>query len=306
MMWAPPLVGAAVSTFPVDERGAARFIRLCKIGVFVLLGLMVLRVGVPRFGRPWWVGGGHQMTAALLAAVFAVLYAHGDLTALFHWAAMMLVCVLGVGRGSTAAVASTLPLTLAPMPHMRRLLLGIAMAVAGVCIFYYEPFQQEWFRSGRGELSDLRYDNPDIDDSGRFGMWDMMTPEIRKRPLLGHGANATHKLLFDRGIGLTHPHNDYLRLLYDYGLAGMSVFLLVNAIQCLHAIKRARRAPRSTRVLLQGTASAFVPMFVLMVGDNIVLYASFFGGLHFAMLGLAYAAPQPTLNHPSPQEGIPR
>jgi len=289
MMWAPPLVGAAVSTFPIDERGAARFIRICKIGVFILFGLLIFRLGLPRFGRPWWVGS-HQMTAALLAALFAVLYAHGETKAMLYWGAMMLICVLGVGRGTTAAVASTLPFTLAPMRLTKRALLGLAMAILGVAVFYYEPFQQEWFRSGHGELRDLRPDNPDIDDSGRLGTWEVMMPEIRKRPWLGNGANANEKALF-QWLGFRgQPHNEYVRLVYDYGVVGTAVFFSAVVVQCAHTALRARRATPAPRAALLAGASAFVPMLVIMVGDNIVIYSSFFGNLHFLMLGLGYAS----------------
>jgi hypothetical protein len=43
-------------------------------------------------------------------------------------------------------------------------------------------------------------------------------------------------------------------------------------------------------LLLVGAATAFIPFVVMMISDNILVYASFFGNIQFAILGLGYGA----------------
>ena len=118
-----------------------------------------------------------------------------------------------------------------------------------------------------------------------------MNQEISKRLWLGHGSNASEELVLSiTGYSLTHPHNDWLRLEYDYGYIGTGVFILCMLAQVVHAFLMARKSSGESRILFYAGASAFIPFVLIMFTDNIILYAAFFGNLHFTMLGLAYAS----------------
>ena len=106
---------------------------------------------------------------------------------------------------------------------------------------------------------------------------------------LGHGAN-TSEAISVAFSEVTHPHNDWLRLRYEYGLLGMLLFVLTMLGQMGHALKRLRRMPPAAAIFLRVGAGAFLPMALFMFSDNVILYAAWFGNLQFAMLGLGYAA----------------
>ena len=89
---------------------------------------------------------------------------------------------------------------------------------------------------------------------------------------------------------LTHPHNDWLRFLYDYGIVGAGLFLLTVIAQVRHLLKKARMCEGEIRTFFFGAASTFLPFVLMMFTDNIVLYAAFYGNLQFTIIGLAYAA----------------
>ena len=90
---------------------------------------------------------------------------------------------------------------------------------------------------------------------------------------------------------MTHPHNDWLRIRYEYGTLGMVLFALTLLAQMRHALRRFSRLRSSgAAIFLYVGAGAFVPMAIFMLSDNVVLYAAWFGNLQFAMLGLGYAA----------------
>jgi O-antigen ligase len=147
------------------------------------------------------------------------------------------------------------------------------------------------FYSGRGDIRDLKFENPDLFTAGRSRLWDLMTEEIKQKPLWGHGANASENfVLLVTWNTLTHPHNDWLRLLYDYGLIGTSVFAFCLVAQVIHLLKRAKNTFGESRILLYAGASSFLPFVLLMFTDNIILYAAFFGNLQFTIIGLVYAA----------------
>jgi O-antigen ligase len=106
---------------------------------------------------------------------------------------------------------------------------------------------------------------------------------------LGHGANTTEAISLAISE-VAHPHNDWLRLRYEYGLLGMLLFALTMLGQMGHALRRLRRMPPEAAIFLWVGAGAFLPMALFMFSDNVILYAAWFGNLQFAMLGLGYAA----------------
>jgi O-antigen ligase len=147
------------------------------------------------------------------------------------------------------------------------------------------------FYSGAGTLHDVRLSNPDFLTTGRSRLWDLMIEEIEKKPLLGHGPNASEEFVLSVTWGpLTHPHNDWLRLLYDYGFIGTCIFAFCLVTQVIHLLKKAKGVFGESRILLYAGASSFLPYVLLMFTDNIILYTAFFGNLQFTILGLTYSA----------------
>lgn len=139
-------------------------------------------------------------------------------------------------------------------------------------------------------MAEVGPDNPDLATSGRKALWEKLETEIDNAPYFGHGANASEPFVSMLTGGLTHPHNDWLRLLYDYGYFGAMVFAFCLIAQVLHILKRAKNAKGEARILLYAGASTFISFVLFMFSDNIILYAAFFGNLQFTILGLAYAA----------------
>lgn len=293
MMFCPLAIGAVVSRAricPSDlDRARGHLVTLqIAIVIVALVRTAILATGaLPMTSNL----AALVMTAALLCTTLATRFALGDRKALLWWVPMAAIPVVGVTRTGIAVALLTLPLTLAPLSLKRRLLVLVVLASAGFAVFQTEPIQRKMFYSGSGTLAEIRADNADFATTGRSAMWVEMNEAIAKRPLLGHGANASESLIVDVTKGaLTHPHNDWLRLSYDYGYLGAAIFALTLLAQTLHTLKHARRATGEARILLFSGASSFVSFALFMFTDNILLYAAFFGNLQFAILGLGYAA----------------
>jgi O-antigen ligase len=176
------------------------------------------------------------------------------------------------------------------MKFTKRVVILALVCTVGIGIFYTERFQKKMFYSGRGAIRDLALNNPDFRTLGRAKLWEKMEEEIKAKPWFGHGANAQEEFILDYAGYHGQPHNDWLRLLFDYGWLGTFVFALCLVLQTFHAWSKAGMTTGGTRILFYAGASSFLPFVLFMFTDNIILYVSFFGNLHFAILGLAYAS----------------
>jgi O-antigen ligase len=295
MMISPILIGTAVSLQRIDAQVLSLVHRRLRQGAGILFAVVVVKAGVTLTGGLPEITGlaAEVMTGNILAAVFAAGFAF-EVPGMFAlWALMAVLPVVAVTRTVTVSTAVTLPLTFAPLSLRRRAGSLLLLAAVALLVFQTERFQRKMFYSGRGELTDLSLENQDFRTTGRLRIWEVMDEEIMEKPWFGHGANAQEDFLLTLLSYRSHPHNDWMRLLFDYGYAGAALFALTLLFQMLHSLRRGRSGPRveqEARVLYLSGAGLFLTFAAVMLTDNIILYASFFGNLHFTLLGLAYAA----------------
>lgn len=291
MMAAPVAVGLAISKYAITGPALARFERGYRVVMIVLLVGAVLKSGLSLKGLPDSTPlAAEVMTGSLLASLYAVRYALGERRALLWWLILALVPVVALTRTGIVATAITLPLTLAPLGLRRRIVFLSLVCVATVAVFQTPRVQRKMFISGRGDITDLTTDNPDLFMSGRKRVWEYLEWEIARRPWLGHGANATEPVVRRLTRNVTHPHNDWLRVRYEYGNVGALVLGACMLAQLLRLWSRARHLANERRVLAYAGASSFIMFAMFMMTDNIILYAPFFGHLQFTIIGLAYSA----------------
>lgn len=303
MLLTPLVVGAGFSTLRVDEPLIEKFRLWLTWFFWIFIAVAGVSTGLLAAGQLYGVSGfaAGSITASLLAAWYAARFSGGDRRALVYWAVLAMVPVLANTRTGMVAVALTLPLTLAPMSMKKRLIAVAVLMVAGLLVFQSERIQSKMFFSGQGTLSDAvsgvvdlfsgeQVASGDFATSGRKSMNDALVARLDQAYWLGHGANTTEAISLDIA-GVTHPHSDWLRVRYEYGMLGMVLFALTLLAQMRHALRRFRRLRSSgAAIFLYVGAGAFVPMAIFMLSDNVMLYAAWFGNLQFAMLGLGYAA----------------
>jgi len=293
MLICPVIIGIAISTNRIREIQLKGFLELIRLLVFTLFVTVIIKTGLLFTGiLPSATGLAPQsMTAALVCSIFAVEYSINRKRSLFQWIIGASIPAIALTRMAITATGITIPFTFASLKIKKRLIFLTIVGMLGIAFFYTERFQKKMFYSGHGSINDVRFGNPDFFTAGRSRLWDLMIEEIKEKPLWGHGANASEVFVLSATWGtLTHPHNDWLRLLYDYGLVGSSVFAFCLVAQVIHLLKGAKRTFGESRVLLYAGASSFLPFVLLMFTDNIILYAAFFGNLQFTIIGLVYAA----------------
>lgn len=313
MLLCPIFIGMTVSKMKIRDNELERFRILYRRMAVALYVVVVLKTGIHLTGRLPSITGlaPEVMTGTLLCSLFATNYVFGKRRDLAWWAALSAIPVIAVTRTGMVAAGLSLPLTFAPMKIVKRAAIIVLFVVIGLFLFQTERIQRKMFYSGSGTTEDVRFDNPNFATHGRSEIWKRMRYEIKEKPWFGHGANAAGVFIFKLTGGLTHPHNDWLRLEYDYGYIGAFIFGLCVALQMFHALKRGRRTSGETRILFLAGAAAFLVFALFMFTDNIILYAAFFGNFHFTVLGLAYAADSGARSHKEPgispeQSGLPR
>jgi hypothetical protein len=290
----PIIVGLAASCMRPGEVQLEQLGKLMRLAAVVFLGILLfLRVPMLLLGMLPEVTGlaAEAITALALQSFFLCAYLqHRNRKDLVLYLACAMVPVVALIRGPMAATFALVVLTISPLSIFKRLLIVVVAVFVGLAVLQTERVQHKMFWSGQGTIRDLRWDNPDLMKSGRDTLSDILWEGIPEHPWLGHGANAFLDEFRANDIGLEQVHNDWLRILYCYGYVGVVLFALAVSGQCAHAWDRARRARPWARALLLASATAFIPFAVVMVTDNVLVYAQFFGNVHFLLLGLAYGA----------------
>ena len=292
----PLFIGITVSKYRIGENELSSFRKLYQYMAISLYVIVVLKTGLLLTGTLPRTSAlaAEVMTGALLCTLFATNYMFGQKKDLVWWGALAVIPVIGLTRMGMITTGLSLPLTFAPMKIFRRVILTGLIIAAGYGLFFTERVQQKNFYSGSGTFQDIRRENPNFATSGRKFVWENMQAEIDKQPWFGHGANSSGIFVARLTGGLTHPHNDWLRLLFDYGYFGAVIFGITMALQVLNLIRKGNQTSGETRILFFAGASSFIAFTLFMFTDNIILYAAFFGNFQFTLLGLAYGAYTPS------------
>jgi O-antigen ligase len=154
-----------------------------------------------------------------------------------------------------------------------RLLGGVAVTVALLWagINFIPPLHDRFFVT-RGDL--VQVGGYQLNANGRTQLWSETLAQFETSPWVGHGAGSSEEFLAALGGG-SHPHNDYLRLLSDYGLVGttfwaLGIVLLVAALY-REWVRRDANADRRARFQLWALLS-LAGVLATMIADNPLVY----------------------------------
>lgn len=148
---------------------------------------------------------------------------------------------------------------------------AVAVAVVVASVLFIRPLHDRFFPPTGDFVKVGQYD---LNTNGRKLLWSVTWQDYLRSPIVGNGAGASEEavsLVSQAG----HPHNDYLRLLDDYGIVGTALWAL-GAIVVLGGLIRAwaradgRDDPRSRFFLWAWLA--VIAMLLSMVTDNPLVY----------------------------------
>lgn len=198
----------------------------------------------------------------------------------FWWAsAIVLVMIASLSRMASALALLLFPLSQLSLKNVWRwiqtaLLVSLALVGFNLAITHVEPLRDRFFE---GDTT-LRVGGANINVAGRGNFWQTTWNSYTESPWIGHGGGSAQELMSRSTAGeVTHPHNDYLRILHDYGAIGLGIWLL-GYMRLLWSTWRfwimadRRRDPGAPLYL-----TAFLSLLVIalvMITDNIMVYVN--------------------------------
>jgi O-antigen ligase len=185
------------------------------------------------------------------------------------WWSVAIVVGIAVSLSRTALLAAFV-LVLASVllasgaRRTSRVFLILVFAASGVwAVTAWTPLHNRFVK---GDVS-LSIGGIDINAEGRTQIWAALWSQERGEPLiLGHGPGSASARAVAIAPESGHPHNDYLRLLYDFGVVGIGLWawFVIRTARQLRQVRK--NSPRSIPALAALNAAAGI--LIVMATDN--------------------------------------
>ena len=297
MMFAPVLCGMVASGLEYRD---LRFVQRAYYLLFAFLALCTLQellfytIRIVKF-----LLVGTAMTYVLISIGALLCWRQTRWLSGAVYCACLGICAVAKMR-LEAAVLAFLPFIIylleGSLFTVRKALWVLAVFMVFCAAFYTPPVQKNLFYSGHGTLWQsfvdvIHLDSSRLQTSGRLYIWKTNLDHI-KNPWFGAGGAASYRFGMTYLNKEPHPHNEYIRVLFDYGIAGL--VLLGWPLFHLFSIarRRLRTAAPDVRWAYSVTQIGLVVGLLIAMTDNVLVYAAFYGNLLFATAGAAFACTQ--------------
>jgi O-antigen ligase len=188
------------------------------------------------------------LSLALLLVVFVSLSRTASLLAIFVFALGLAVRSSSRGRALRVFV-----------------LLIAAAGGAWIAFTQFAPLRNRFFGGDQA----LDYGGAHFNLSGRSALWEFTLKSAEHHLWLGAGPGTAEVDVTREFVTVSHPHNDYLRLLHDFGILGTALFLLALLLLVRRTWRLGRRSGRPVHwaafLALLGVAGCAVT-------DNVLVY----------------------------------
>jgi O-Antigen ligase len=175
--------------------------------------------------------------------------------------------------------------------RVRRLLL---MTVAGMmfvtAVTRWSPLQKRFFT---GDTS-LRIGGVAINASGRLNVWQQLIRDSWRSPIFGYGPGSSRPASRAINPALDHPHNEYIRLLYEGGIPGVVIWLAF-VLLLGWTLRQILRSGGSNRMRAVGGVALITAISLSMVTDNTLVYVTVLGPAGI-LIGCTLAAQNPAMS----------
>jgi hypothetical protein len=248
--------------------------------------LYVMSSAIGKFSASQFIGSRTYALAALIG--LACLLAEGGLKHRSQRTmALMVVGVVGLSLSRLALALAVLMFFVArsakrpTQRSLRRLVVSVVLGgVAMIFIVNHVPVLKERFFSGDQSIA---VGGLHINASGRLNFWSATVTSWKTSPWIGHGAGSAGKLIESLFPGLGHPHNEFLRLLHDFGIVGLALWVWGIVSVLRHSWKRWHEGLLSggdaAGGVHQAAALGLMALLLMMATDNALVYLFVMGPL---------------------------
>jgi O-antigen ligase len=223
------------------------------------------------------------LVALIGMAWFLAEYRLGNRNSLWWSLAVLLGITISLSRtallGAFVLIVATL-LFAYGRHRARNVILCVLLLASGYwAVTYWAPLRDRFVT---GDVS-LSVGGISTNAEGRTRVWTVLWSEAQDEPLIGRGAGAAsaRSVLLDPAFD--QPHNDYLRIFYDFGVIGLGLlaWFLIRSVRLL----RYARIRFSGSIPALAALNAELALLVVMAATN-PLDAPFFMIPLGALVGL--------------------
>jgi O-antigen ligase len=229
------------------------------------------------FGTGIWMGARSFAIFAVIAVAWCLACWRYKVFPNAGLYAAGLVLLIAFSYSRTATVAALLLFPLAQIsPRDPRswwrmgLWVGLIALIAYLSFTYIEPVRARFTEQGdNATVGGIR-----VNTSGRDRIWQSVNDSASESPWVGKGPGSAG-IAVQKVNETIHPHNDYLRLLHDFGKLGLGIWALGYGGLFVQALSNWFWAEKHDRITAHIHAAAVLAMVVVafvMITDNVVVY----------------------------------
>lgn len=232
-----------------------------------------LELGIPVFIGP----RSFPLFALITLAWHLAAWRYGS--RISFWIALGIVGLILTALARTALVVALGMFALAQLQSGMRVrwlrFIALGLLIFGILyalIFYYEPLRSRFFEYDNS----FQIGGTAINVMGRGKMWSATWESFKESPWIGNGSGSAAIATSVAVPGMNHPHNDYLRVLHDYGLVGFTLWIFGTGQMLWMTWKAWRRTDSRKAPEVQLHLAAFlglVAVILTMITDNTLSYA---------------------------------
>lgn len=237
------LISSVVVRTLIGESGFWAAPRIIALGALPLLA--------------WFSSGWNLSRRNQLLAAAASLLVIGTLSRTAS-AAALLICVVLRPHRSFSRRGSTL---------LRRV---VGLSTLGfVIIELFQPLRQRFLV---GDMT-VQVGDVSINGSGRIAVWRLLSATLNDDLWFGHGFGSSRSVIRQVFPNIEHPHNEYLRILFEVGVVGLVVLclLLAMALRVTRAPRGRSQTERQAR-FVSAARLQLVAFMITSVTDNSIVY----------------------------------
>jgi len=297
------LVVGMVISFAVEKKEDLKSFNKLYLGTTLVIGLFCLYFmhgpGLNiqhQDNKGLYVGFAERpagTTLTIVGAIFLAQIRRIPLVAVSVWLLTLILSILTGGRMATFVLIALWIVH----PRLARLTTKafiVFFTILTTLVAFNTPIIQERFFeqktgfSGKGSVDDVMQGK--FHSSGRFEAWPKILKRAHRAPLLGHGLGSSAPYVYKVWTPMDKPHNEYLKMYFEGGYVGLSLFLLAITGTWLN-IRRVLRQSKAEDDNWPASAAymglfAFVTMAAV---DNPLVYGNNFMHPLFALVGAANA-----------------
>lgn len=265
---------------------------------YLWLGVLASGVTTPLSNR----------SMGMMAVIIVALLAPG--TPRNAWEKLAPYGAVGVAIFSLSRTATLVSLVLLSFIAIRRnrkivasgsrlakayLILAGGILAAALAFMFFPPLRNRFLVGDKG----VRYGDLSFSTSGRTRIWELLISD-QEHWLLGNGLGAAAQLVQAR-TQIEHPHNEYLRFYFDFGIIGLALFAAGYLTLARRILSNARRTDHP---LHWGAFASLVGIAASAVTDNcfvypyVVLTVGSLAGMSLALSGFEFTDSQQAARNP--------